>query len=207
MPIKKDGMLFELHPTPKKSKDGKNILYARPAMRTKLTMKGLEDFCCRNYHSRYGELTMAFDYFMRAAAELMSMGYRIDTPIGSFAPKLKLMREITDPDEVKGRDVKFDGVEYNPGKRWNEELRKWSNGFRYAHNPDTQAIMDNKDRLEQLLRECLERYHGYVTTGLFASYTGLSKFSARKQLNAWTEGENPILLVTKRGKEHIYTEI
>ena len=30
MPEKKDGMLFELHPSPAKSKDGKTIFYARP---------------------------------------------------------------------------------------------------------------------------------------------------------------------------------
>jgi len=37
MPIKKDGMLFEVHPTPIKGKDGKNIVYARPAEKAKLT--------------------------------------------------------------------------------------------------------------------------------------------------------------------------
>jgi len=62
-----------------------------------MSMTGLEDFCNRNYHSPYGELMRAFDYFLRAAGELMAMGYRVDTPIGSFAPRLKLVREITDP--------------------------------------------------------------------------------------------------------------
>ena len=38
-------------------------------------------------------------------------------------------------------------------------------------------------------------------------YTGLTLYSARKQLNEWTEGDNPKLLKTPRGKEHIYTEI
>ena len=33
MPRKKDGMPFEVHPTPAKGKDGKNIVYAKPAMR------------------------------------------------------------------------------------------------------------------------------------------------------------------------------
>ena len=30
---------------------------------------------------------------------------------------------------------------------------------------------------------------------------------ARKQLNEWTKGDNPKLLKTPHGKEHIYTEI
>ena len=122
MPKKKDGMLFEVHPTPAKGRDGKNIVYVRPAMNHKVTMQGLEDFCNRNYHSPYGEMMRAFDYFLRAAGELMAMGYRVETPIGSFAPRLKLLREITDPDEVRSTDVVFDGVEYNPGKLWNREL-------------------------------------------------------------------------------------
>ena len=122
MPRKKDGMPFEVHPTPAIGKDGKNIVYAKPAMRDKLTMSGVEDFCSRNYGLRYGELSRAFDVFLRAAGELMAMGYRVDTPIGSFAPRLALTREITDPDEVTPRDVRFNGVDYNPGKRWNEVL-------------------------------------------------------------------------------------
>ena len=53
-----------------------------------------------NQGLREGELPKAFSVFMSAAAELMAMGYRIDTTIGSFAPRLALKREITDADEV-----------------------------------------------------------------------------------------------------------
>ena len=63
MPRKKDGMLFEVHPTPAKGKDGKNIVYVRPAGNYKMTMQELEDFCNRNYHSPYGEMMRAFDFF------------------------------------------------------------------------------------------------------------------------------------------------
>ena len=34
-----------------------------------------------------------------------------------------------------------------------------------------------------------------------------SKFSARKLLNAWTEGDNPKLMKSKMGHTDIYTEI
>ena len=125
MPRKKDGILFEIHPSPAKGKDGKSIVYVRPAGNLKLSMRGLEDYCNRNYRSLYGEIERSFDYFLRAAGELMAMGYRIETPIGSFAPRLRLLREITDPDEVKGMDVVFDGVDYNPGKLWKESFRQW----------------------------------------------------------------------------------
>lgn len=207
MPRKKDGMPFEVHPTPAKGKDGKCIVYARPAMRDKLKMQGLEDFCSRNYGLRYGELSRAFDVFLHAAGELMAMGYRIDTPIGSFAPRLMLSREITDPDAVKARDVRFNGVEYNPGKLWNRELEKWNNGFRRVDNTNTQELLANPEQLDKVLQECLQTYNGYVTVSLFAHKSGLTYYSARKQLNQWTEGDNPRLLKTRRGQEFIYTEI
>lgn len=206
MPKKKDGMPFEVHPTPAKGKDGKNIVYARPAMRDKLTMQGVEDFCCRNYGVRFGELSRAFDVFLRAAGELMAMGYRVDTPIGSFAPRLELAREITDADAVTARDVRFNGVEYNPGKRWNEELERWSKGFRRVDNANTLELLADQNRLEDVLQQCLQRHNGYVTVRYFAKKSGLTYYSARKMLNQWTEGDNPKLLKTRQGQEFIYTE-
>lgn len=206
MPRKKDGMLYVVHPTPVKGKNGKNIVFVRPAEKHKITMRELEDFCCRNYHSRYGELMSAFSYFLRAAGELMVNGYRIETPIGSFAPRLKLMREITDPDEVKDFDVRYDGVEYNPGKLWNTELEKWSRGFRRYENPNTQEIMADRQQLEVVLRKLLDR-DGYTTVRRFAQESTLTYYSARKLLNEWCEGENPKLLKTKQGQYHIYTAL
>lgn len=207
MPRKKDGMLFEIHPTPAKGKDGKNILYVRPVSGHKLTMQGVEDFCSRNYGLRYGELSRAFDVFLRAASELMAMGYRIDTPIGSFAPRLSLAREFTDPDEIRGQDVRLDGVDYNPGKIWNEQIGKWNNGFRRANNPNTLELLADEQKLEQILRNTIEKFNGYVTVGRFASHSSLTYYSARKLLNAWCEGDSPKLLKTKLGQEYIYTEI
>ena len=206
MPRKKDGMLYEVHPTPAKGKDGKNIVYVRPAAKHKITMKGLEDFCCSSYNARYGELTMAFSYFLRAAGELMARGYRIETPIGSFAPRLKLMREVTDSDEVTDADVRFDGVDYNPGKLWNAELEKWSHGFQRFENPNTQQIMADKQQLEAVLRQQLGD-GGSITVKRFAWAAHLTYYSASKLLNEWCKGENPKLLKTKRGQEYIYTAI
>ena len=207
MPRKNYGMWYEVHPTPVKGEDGKNLVYVRPKSGLKLTMRQLEDYCERTYNMRYSEMSRAFDVFIRAAGRFLADGYRIDTPIGSFAPKLSLTKQVTDPDLVKDRDVRLEGVEYNPGKLWNEEMKKWHDGFRRYQNPDTQEIMADKEKLEQMMHECIQKYHGYITAGLFARYTGLTLYSARKQLNEWTKGDNPKLLKTPRGKEHIYTEI
>ena len=207
MPRKNSGMWYEVHPTPVKGDDGKNLLYVRPKSGLKITMKELEDYCERINALRYGELSRAFDAFIRAAGRYLAEGYRIDTPIGSFAPRLSLTKQVTSPDEVKDRDVRLDGVEYNPGKLWNEAMKKWHDGFRRYDNPNTQELMANKDKLEQMMRECIEKHNGYITAGMFSRYSGLTLYSARKQLNEWTKGDNPKLLKTRMGKEHIYTEI
>ena len=86
MPRKNSGMWYEVHPTPVKGEDGKNLVYVRPKSGQKLTMAQLEGYCERNYALRYGELSRAFDVFIRAAGEFLAQGYRIETPIGSFAP-------------------------------------------------------------------------------------------------------------------------
>ena len=137
----------------------------------------------------------------------MAMGYRIDTCIGSFAPKLALVREITDPDDVKNSDVRLDGVEYNPGKQWDEVLDKWDDGFRLVSKLNSQELIADEARLEKALQENLEKYRGYVTARSFSYYSGLTYYSARKQLDKWCEGENPKLLKTRQGQALIYTEI
>ena len=144
-------MWYEVHPTPVKGGDGKNLVYVRPKSGMKLSMKQLEDYCESNHSLRYGELSRAFDVFIRVAGRFLAEGYRIDTPIGSFAPKLSLAKQITDADEVKDRDVRLDGVEYNPGKLWDKEIKKWLDGFRRYHNTDTQEMLADKEKLEQLI--------------------------------------------------------
>ena len=207
MPRKKGGLPYEVHPTPAKGKDGKNIVYVKPARGLKLDMRAIDEFCSRGgYGMREGELSRAFSVFMSAASELMSMGYRIDTTIGSFVPKLALKREITDADEVKNSDVMLDGVEYKPGKKWNKSIGKWlDEGFRKVDTPNVQEVIADKEQLEKALAKSLKG--GYTTVRLFAYHAKLSQYSARKQLNAWTKGENPKLLKTRMAQQDIYTEI
>ena len=207
MPRKNHGMWYEVHPTPVKGADGKNLVYVRPKSGLKLDMKQLEEYCERTNYLRYGELTRALDAFVRAASRFLAEGYRIDTPIGSFAPKLSLTKQVTNADEVKDRDVRLEGVEYNPGKLWDREIKNWMDGFRRYHNPDTQEILADQKQLEQVMRDCIKQHHGYITAGMFARASGLTLYSARKQLNEWTKGDTPKLLMTLQGKEHIYTEI
>lgn len=206
MPRKKSGFPYEVHPTPMKGKDGRNIVYARPARGYKLDIKALDKYCSENYQTRDGELEFVLSQFLKGAAELMARGYRVETPIGSFVPKLGLRREITDADEVENSDVMLVGVDYNPGKIWNKAIEGWLyDGFLRVDTPNVQQLMQDTERLEQALRECLKQ--DYVTVRSFAYHANLTLYSARKQLEAWTKGENPKLMKSKIGKTDIYTEI
>lgn len=207
MPKKKDGMPFVMHPTPAKGKDGKILYYPRPLNGMKKTIEELDEYCAKYYGLRPFELTRAFQAFVTATGFYLSEGYRIETPIGSFAPRLRTKREITDPDDVKGSDVFFDGVEYNSGKVWHKSVEKWLEGFRPAVKTNLQDVLANPDKLEAKMRECIQKYNGYVTARLFGYHAGLTYYSARKQLDEWTKGDNPKLLKTRRGQEYIYTEI
>lgn len=206
MPKKRNGFPYEVHPTPAKGKDGRNIVYAKPARGLKMSSQGMDDFCAKHYALKSGELQLVMNTFMKAAAKLMSMGYRIDTPIGSFVPKLALKREITDPDEVKNSDVRLDGVDYKPGKRWNKAIGNWLfDGYRRVDNPNVQKLLNDEKHLEEALTKSLKG--GYTTVKLFASYAHLTNYSARKLLNAWTEGDTPRLMKSRMGQQDIYTEI
>ena len=96
MPRKTDGIEFEIHPRPTKGEDGKPLLYVRPAKGRKKSFKQLEDFCNKYRSLRTGELQMVFDVVIDVVGLWLSDGYRVETPIGSFAPKLKLLGEHTD---------------------------------------------------------------------------------------------------------------
>lgn len=207
MPRKTDGMPFEIHPSPKKTKDGRTILYVRPRSSQKITMEQLNDYCAENYALRPGELTRAFRAFIQATGYYLSKGYRMETLIGSFAPKIGLKRELTDPDEVKNYDVQFEGIEYKSVKEFEKSVLSWLDGFRRVNNPNVQQLMADEDHMNKALQENLKRYNGYVTTRSFTYFANITYYSARKQLDAWCQGGNPRLLKTKRGQEYIYTEV
>jgi len=206
MPRKKKGFPYEVYPTPMKGKDGNNIVYAKPARGLKLDIETVDKYCSQHYKTSNGELEFVFKQFVKCAAELMSRGYRIDTPIGSFVPKLGLKRKITNADDVKDSDVVLEGVDYNSGKIWNKAIEDWLfDGFRRAKNPNVQELLKDTDHLERALKECLKK--GYVTTKAFAYHASLTMYSARKQLEAWTKGKSPKLMKSKMGQMDIYTEV
>ena len=210
MPRKKSGMPFEVYPTPMKGKDGRNILFARPAggRFKRITEEQIDNYVAKYSLLNRGQLKLVFEEFKHWAAEMLAKGYRIDTPIGSFAPKLRMKGEFTDPDKVGHDDVELDGVDYNPGKIWHEAIGEWMHdGFHKVDRPDASKLLADKERLEQLMRDTIQRHGGALTANTFSIVSGLTYYSARKLLDEWTDGDSPKLQKTRFGQSYIYTEI
>lgn len=209
MSRKRNGMPYEVFPSPMKGKDGRKMVYVRPkgGPHMKLDIHQMDALCAKYSSMRSGELKLVLGEFMHWAAEWIAKGYRVETPIGSFAPKLKLKREITDPDDVDDRDVELEGVEFNPGKLWANELSYWmKDGFRKVERFESTEALDDKEQLEQVMRNVIHS-RGFITVNMFRVKAGITYHSARKLLNEWTEGDNPKLLKTRQGQTDIFTEI
>lgn len=209
MPRKKEGMPFEVHPGPRKAANGEKLLYAIPKSGMKKTLQELEDFYRYKYSFRHGDMTRLFEAFRDIASMVMSMGYRIETPIGVFSPKLGMKRKLTNPDEVKHDDVRLEGIDYKCAKAFTKDLRCeiGHEGFRFVRQPVSSKIILNEQHLEEALQKSIKHNKGYTTVHSFAIFSGLTEYSARKVLNRWCSGNNPRLLCSMVSRAKIYTEI
>ena len=103
MPRKTDGVLFELQPRPTKGDDGKPLLYAKPVVDHKYNLDDIDDFCNKYRHTSKGEMKRFFDLLEEVTTMWLREGQRVETPFGSFAPKIRLLGDHTDPAKVTGR--------------------------------------------------------------------------------------------------------
>ena len=205
MPRKTDGIEFELNPGPQKDEQGKALLYARLSTKKKLSFKQLDHYSVEHHHTAKGELEACFTKFLNAAALWFHEGYRIETPIGSFAPKVKLMGEHTEPKTVTGRDVKYNGVEFIPSKEFVEQVCSNKLGFRLSPDAMGNNLRHDPETMEEALRSCLAK--GYTTVTLFKYASHLKRDSAQAYLDSLTKGDNPRLKRGKLGKSYIYFPI
>lgn len=203
MPRKTDGIEFELKPGVRKGDDGKPLLYAQLAKGKVISFNQLEDFCEKHRHMEVGELTRLFTLLIDVAGHYLSEGYRVQTPIGSFALKLKLMGEHTDPKTVTGRDIKLDGVEFIPSKELKEAASQNRLGYRLSKEPVGNSQMYDPKAMEEALRNSLKL--GYTSVSTFMYFSGLKRDSAQKYLDSLTKGEDASLLRIKIGKSYIYS--
>ena len=105
---------------------------------------------------RTGELKQAFDVVMEIVGHWVSDGYRVETPLGSFAPKLKLLGEHTDPKTIHGRDIKYTGIEFIPSKEFVKECGKNREGYRKSQAPVGNSQMYDAQAMEEALRQSLK---------------------------------------------------
>ena len=194
MPRKTNGIEFEIHPRPTKGEDGKPLLYVRPAKGRKKSFKELEDFCNKYRNLRTGEMQMVFDVVMDVVGLWLSDGYRVETPIGSFAPKLRLLGEHTDPKTIHGRDIEYAGIEFIPSKEFIKEGGKNREGYRKS-----QEQVGNS---QIALRRCMRL--GYATIPEFMIFSGLKRDSAKAYLDSLCEGEHPRLWKVRESRRWLY---
>lgn len=205
MSRKTDGIEFELHPGPKKDEDGKPLLYARLSSKKKLTFKQLDYYSVKHNHTVKGELESCFAKFLNSAALWFYEGYRVETPIGSFAPKLKLIGEHTDPKTVTGRDIRFDGVDFIPSKDFIKEVCQNHSGFYRNEGSVGNNQLHDAKAMEEALRKSISE--GFTSVSRFMIYSQLKRDSAQKYLDSLTQGDHPILRRAKNGKSYIYFPI
>ena len=193
------GITFELNPGPQKDEDGKPLLYAIPEKNHKWTFRMVEEDSVSRMLAIPGEMKRSFEAFLEMAGLLLSRGYRVETPIGSFSPKLKLKGKFTDPEKVTGRDVEFAGIEFHPNKEFMSIAGSNPHRFEKKKQMVGNEAVKDEDAMLATLRKCLGR--GYVTTTIFQARTGLKRDTARRFLDGLCEGEHPLLKLSREGSE------
>ena len=206
MPRKKYGVQYELLPRPTKDEDGQPLLYPRPAIPIKYSMRTLDDFA-HNYRGLHqGELSRMLRTFMDVAACHMKMGERIVTPLGSFQVKLKLDGDYSNPKKVTGKNVQYAGIEFSPSKEFISMVEDYLMvGFVYK--PDvvhTKSVKELREEgvIDEALRKCLERRN--FTIGTFCYHSGLKYNTARDYLNRLCKSDPPVLQKSKFGTSMLF---
>lgn len=206
MPRKKNGMKFELLPRPTKDENGQPLLYPRPAIGITYSMHTLDDFAHKYRCLPPRELTRILNCFMEVAVIHMQHGERIDTPIGSFAPKLRLDGDFSDPKKVRPKDVHLAGIEYIPSKEFVRLLEALlDEGF--VQKPDLVHtkplhVLREEGTIDEALQKCLKRSN--FTIGTFCLYSGMKYSTARDYLNKLCKGDPPVLEKWKFGTSMLF---
>ena len=201
MPRKTDGMPFELYTRPTNGEDGKPLLYVRPSAPYKRTMKDVETYS--DYRGvNKGIVDIAFETFIDVCCEWLAEGYRVETPLGTFAPKIKLEGEFTDPSKVKGKNVKFAGIELTPSKRFVKAVERKQRGFYKKESKVGNAQMHDEAFMTDTLRRALNP--GFTTIRIFMAMSGLKYHSAQRYLDHLCSGDYPTLRKTKFGTTYHY---
>ena len=202
MPLKTDGILFELQPRPTKGDDGKPLLYAEPVIKHRFDINDIDDFCAQYRHTSRGEVIRFANLLEEITTMWLRKGYRVETPFGSFAPKLKLIGEHTEPNRVLGMDVVYNGVEYIPSKQFIRDADCSEHGFRKQRACVGNSQMHDTRAMDEALRKSV--FHGHITITNFMQWSGLKYHSAKAYLDSLCKGEKPRLSRYKEARSWHY---
>ena len=209
MPRKTNGMPFEVHRSPKADEDGRVLLYAAPQSNRTKDFDEIEGWLSISNSVRKGDLLRAFAAFLDECSLWLSKGYRVQTPLGVFSPKIGLKRKVTNPREVRHDDAEFKGIDFRPSAGFTKavRLKVKSEGFRYVHKADSTVLSANEEYMMEALRKSIRAEGNYTTVSSFMFHSGLSKYAATKMLRHWCCGDAPLLRERRLGHSIIYEVI
>jgi hypothetical protein len=139
---------------------------------------------------------------MEIASNWLSEGYRVETPLGSFAPKLKLLGDHTDPQTITGRDIAYTGIDFIPNKDFFKKASRNREGYRKSQGVVGNSQMYNQQAMDAALERCMTL--GYATIPEFMIYSGLKRDSAKSYLDSLCEGDHPRLWRVKESRRFLY---
>ncbi len=200
-------MQFEVHPAPLKDKQGNNYVCVKPCTFHHRTMDDIDDYCARHFAMRPGEMTRAFSVFRQMSKIWLAWGDRLETPIGTFAPRLGLRTDKTTADRVHGGDVYLKSIGFESAKDYVEEVDEMTNGYRHTPFPSSLPLPKDEEHLLKALRQAIDVLGGYTTVSAFKMYSRISDYRARQVLDGWCEEPCPKLMRSKIGRTYIYTEV
>ena len=203
MPRKTDGIVFELHPGPNKGDDGKPLLYAQPVIERKHDLDDIDAFCAKYRSASTGDMMRLFSLLEDMTTMWLRQGHRVETPFGTFAPKLKLNGKHTDPEKVKGSDVEYAGVEFIPSRKFVKDADCSRDGFRCKKGFVGNSQILDTEAMEAALRNSTR--NGYITIKSFQYNSGLKYSSAKNYLDSLCTGDNPRLRRYRDGRVWHYS--
>ncbi len=203
MPRKTDGIPFILRPLPTKGCDGNPLLYASLEPGRKINLAFLDDEFRGLGRYQRGDVKRMFEVFAMVAGHYIAEGYRIETPFGSFAPKLKIDGEYTDSADVGNGCAYISGVSFTPSKMLKREIEKHYRGCLKITTPVGNAQMYDELLMEKALKECIKDT-GIVTIRSFCIHSQLKYKSACRFLNSLCEGDNARFKRVKQGGIILY---
>ena len=202
---KSQGIPYEIHPSPKKDKDGKALLYVRPRKHNKISTEGIEEFCHNHMSLPLGELRRVFIAFQEAAKWYLGDGMTVETPIGTFTPVIRLNREETDPKKITANDIYFDTVTFTPNKDFLLAVGEHVRGFHKVSDTCGNSQMYDRELMLRTVTHYFERGNGMITARQFQALSGLRYHSARRCLDDFCEGDSPILRRDRMGRTFVYS--